>query len=350
MRIIHFEDEPWDSGIAHYAATLAAEQSRRGHRVEFWGREGSPALKDASARGVAARGWPAGAGSWLSLTAMRARLSAFAPDIINAHTGSSHLLVLAAAPRASAVVRTRGDIRVPGGGPLARLAAGRTAAFIAANSSIQRHLQGAFPGARVRLVPQGIPGPKAAVPMPAAARLGIIARLDPVKGHDVLFDAALRLKSECPGLKILCAGEGALLEPLRRGLRSRHLEAMVDLLGRVPDKWDFLAGCRVGVVASTGSEAVSRAALEWMAAGRPLVASRVGGLPDLVEDGVTGLLVEPGDARAMAEALKTLLADATGTCAMGARARERWEKEFAPEPFYQSTQKVYDETINSFPR
>lgn len=186
--------------------------------------------------------------------------------------------------------------------------------------------------------------------MPGAPFVGVLARLDPVKGHDVVLDAARLLKRGFPELRFLCAGEGALLDRLRWQLAPLGLAESVRFLGRVPDAWAFLAGCRIGLVASTGSEAVSRAALEWMAAGRPLVATRVGGIPDLVEDGVTGVLVPPGDAPALAGALRDLLSNPARAEAMGRAARERWEREFSPEPFYRRTQEAYDEALHALPR
>lgn len=350
MNIIHLEDEPWDSGIAHYAVTLAARQASRGHRVEFWGATGSPVLKDASARGLPVRGWRAGPEGWLQIPSLRRRMQAFSPQILNAHTGSSHALALMIAPKGAAVVRTRGDARPVEATSLTRWSARRTRAFVAANRAIASQLCRAFPKARVSLVCQGIEGPDANVPMPGGPVVGMIARFDPVKGHGHLFDAARLLKPLVPELKVVCAGEGLLLERLRWQLKPLGLDAIVRLAGRVPDKWPFLFGCRIGVTASTGSEAVSRAALEWMAAGRPLVATRVGCLPDLVEDGVTGLLVPPGDAAALASAVKSLLDDPARAEAMGVRARERWSLMFSLDAFYLATQDVYDEALDPLPR
>ncbi|HXT01782.1 MAG TPA: glycosyltransferase, partial [Elusimicrobiota bacterium] len=112
----------------------------------------------------------------------------------------------------------------------------------------------------------------------------------------------------------------------------------------------FIAGCRVGVVASLGSEAVSRAALEWMAAARPVIATNVGGIPDLVEHGVTGLLVPPGDTDALAKAVEYMLAEPARTEEMGRRARARWEELYSLDPFYLATEKVYAEAIDLIPR
>lgn len=350
MNILHLEDEPWDSGIAHYAVTLAAEQARRGHRVALWGVTGSPLVKAAADLGLPTRTWLPGPSGWLEIPALRKEAAAFAPDVVNAHTGSSHALALMLAPKGAAVIRTRGDARPPQATSLTRWSAGRTRLFIAANKTIQTQLAAAFPGAAVRLVPQGIEGPDALAPMPGQPILGIIARMDPVKGHDVLLDAAMLLKPRVPDLKILCAGDGPQLKRLSWRLQPQGLDSTVRFLGRVPDRWTFLAGCRVGVVASTGSEAVSRAVLEWMAAGRPVIATRVGGIPDLVEDGATGLLIPPGDSEALASAVEHLLANPAAAEQMGRRARSRWADLYSLDPFYRETEKVYDEAIHPLPR
>jgi glycosyltransferase involved in cell wall biosynthesis len=349
VNIVHLEDEPWDSGIAHYAVTLAAEQARRGHRVALWGATGSPLVAEAAARGLATRTWTAGPPGWLEIPALRRELAAFKPEVLNAHTGSSHALALILAPKGTPVIRTRGDARPVHATSLTRWAAGRTAAFIAANRTIHEQLEAAFPGVRARYVPQGIEGPDAA-PMPGMPFLGMIARMDPVKGHDVVLDAAQLLKPQVPGLRISFAGEGPQLKRLSWRLQPQGLDGVVRFLGRVADRWGFLAGCRLGIVASLGSEAVSRAALEWMAAGRPVIATNVGGLADIVDPGMTGLLIPPGDAAALAEAVKSLLADPARAEAMGRAARVRWEEHFSLAPFYQRTQAVYDETINLIPR
>lgn len=350
LNVLHLEDEPWDSGIAHYAVTLAAEQARLGHRVALWGVTGSPLVKAAADRGLATRTWLPGPSGWLEIPALRREAAAFAPEVLNAHTGSSHALALMIAPKGAAVIRTRGDARPVQATTLTRWSAGRTKVFIAANQGIQAQLAAAFPRAAVRLVPQGIEGPEDVASMPGMPLVGMIARMDPVKGHDVLLDAAMLLKPRVPGLKILCAGEGPQLKRLSWRLQPQGLDGVVRFLGRVPDRWTFLAGCRLGVVASLSSEAVSRAALEWMAAARPVIATSVGGIPDLVEDGVTGLLVPPGDADALAKAVERLLAEPALAEEMGRRARERWEERFSLAPFLTKTQEVYAEAINFISR
>ena len=336
--------------MAHYALTLAVEQARNGHRVEFWGRADSPVLTEARRLGLAVRGWDGFAGGVLTWSSQRREAARFSPRVINAHTGSAHTTALVlAAGRPCAVVRTRGDARLPKSGALARLVAGRTGAFIAVNRALESALRSAFPGAKVSLVAQGLEGPAEAAALPQAPVAGMVARFDKVKGHEVLLDAAARLKGSVAGLRVRCAGEGRLLERLRWQLKPAGLEGVVEFPGRVADKWAFMSSCRVGVVPSLGSEAVSRSALEWMSLGRPVVASSVGGLPDLVEDGVTGLLVPPGDAAALAEALSGLLRDPGRAEALGGAGRARWEARFGLSTFYETTQAVYDEATAHLP-
>lgn len=340
MIIVHLEDEPWDSGLAQYALALAAEQARRGHAVQVWGLRGSPVLAQATALNLPTRGW---VNPWLELPRLRRELAALKANILNAHTGSCHALALVLAPRGAAVVRTRGDARAPKGGPLARLIAGRTAAFIAANTTLKEQILSAFPAARTTLVAQGIAGPASAAPLTHEPAVGMLARFDTVKGHVVALDAARLLRADIPASRLVCAGEGVLRDRLSWQLKPMGLAPFVSFPGKVADKWAFMASCRVGIVPSLGSEAVSRAALEWMAAGRPVVASRVGGLPDLVEHEVTGLLVPPGDAAALAKAVGLILRDAPVAEAFAQAGRERWERLFSPAPFYEDTQRVYEE-------
>lgn len=350
MNILHIEDEPWDSGMAHYAVTLAIEQARRGHRVEFWGRADSPVLTEARRLGLTVRGWEDGISGVLSWASQRRESDAFAPRVINAHTGSAHVTALMLAyKRPCAVVRTRGDARLPSAGMRTRVVAARTNAFIAVNRTLEAALRSAFPEVKVARVAQGIEGPVLGSLLPPAPIAGMIARFDKVKGHEIFIDAIARLESKIPGLRARCAGEGRLLDRLRWQLKPAGLDGIVEFPGRVADKWAFMSACRVGVVPSLGSEAVSRAALEWMALGRPLIASSVGGLPDLIEDGVTGLLVPPGDSAALATALEALLLDPQKAESLGRAARARWEAEFGMNTFYAATQQVYDEATAHLP-
>ncbi len=350
MKILQIEDETWDSGIAHYALTLSVELARRGHKVLFWGRKKGWPVERAKALGLKTLSY---ARPWLSLPSLRSHLKRAGVDLINAHTGSSHSLaaMLSAGSRIP-VVRTRGDIRAPARHALARALAKRTRAFVAANSSLRDMLRDAYPGARVELIHQGIES-SPPQPLPSKPIIGILGRLDPVKGHMDLITAARAIMEDWPDARFLAAGPETRpewREALKRTAGRYGLDGAFEFLGRVEDAASFMARCRVGVVASTGSEAVSRAALEWMSMGRPLVATTVGCLPDLVEDGVTGRLIPPTDPRSLAGAIDAILADPLEAQRMGSQGRRRFERFFSLKRFVDATERLYQELTGASDR
>jgi glycosyltransferase involved in cell wall biosynthesis len=166
--------------------------------------------------------------------------------------------------------------------------------------------------------------------------VGAVANLRPVKGLDVLLHAAARLADEHPGLEFQIAGEGEMRGPLEESARERGLEGRFRLLGGVSDIPAFLADLDVAVLCSR-SEGMSNALLEYMAAGRPIVATAVGAARDLIEDGVHGLLVPPGDAAKLAEAMGRLVRDPQLARRLGEaarrRARDRYGREAMVERF-----------------
>jgi glycosyltransferase involved in cell wall biosynthesis len=163
-----------------------------------------------------------------------------------------------------------------------------------------------------------MPGPDEPV------RVGAVANLRPVKGLDVLLEAAARLAAEHPRAVFTVAGEGEQREELERGISARGMAGRFVLQGGVGDVPGFLAGLHVAVLCSH-AEGMSNALLEYMAAGRAVVATGVGAAPELIADGVHGLLVPPGDAAALAGAIGRLLREPAlaEKVAQAARARAR---------------------------
>jgi glycosyltransferase involved in cell wall biosynthesis len=341
MKILQIEDEPWDSGIAHYALAVSAELARRGHEVHVWGKAGAPPLAQAAALGLPTR---AVERPWVSLGSLRQASAGF--DLINAHTGSGHSLAAAlAALRRQAVVRTRGDARPPSRHALTRALAGRTRAFVAANSLIAQRLREAFPGSVIRVILQGIddlPPP----PLPDSPVFGLLGRLDQVKGHEDFITAAQDLIKSHPKARFLAAGG----DPNGRLTSLKRRESPVEFLGYVENAAEFRSRCSVGVVASTGSEAVSRAALEWLASGRPVVSTKVGGLPDLVDEAETGFLVPPANPHALAAAMKRFILEPGLAARLGAQARSAYESRFTLRRFGDETEALYQDVLDDLAR
>lgn len=168
------------------------------------------------------------------------------------------------------------------------------------------------------------PGPEPPSP-PSQPRFAAAGRLIPVKGFDVLLDAFEQARGVEPGMSLEIAGDG----PLREAL-ERQAGDTVAFRGRVTPIGPFLEGAAVVVVPSRG-EGFGMVALEAMERGRAVVASRVGGLPELVVDGVTGLVVPREDPDALAEAMLALARDPARAAAMGAAGRARALAAFGPD-------------------
>jgi glycosyltransferase involved in cell wall biosynthesis len=175
-----------------------------------------------------------------------------------------------------------------------------------------------------------------------------IARLHPYKALHVLVDAAARLEPEFPDLRVLIAGEGRDRRRLERLIADLGLNRVVTLLGARADVADVIAACDVATLCSY-SETTPLAIMEYMALGKAVVATRAGGIPDLIEDGVHGHLVEPGNAASLAAALGELLKAPELARDMGRRGRERQQREFSIEAVTRRVEALYDELLLDAP-
>jgi glycosyltransferase involved in cell wall biosynthesis len=127
-----------------------------------------------------------------------------------------------------------------------------------------------------------------------------------VKGHEYMIEAARTIGRVCPETRIALIGDGRQRPKLEQMVREQRVQAYFLFLGRRPDVPELLSCCDLSVLAST-AEGLPNTVLESMAAGLPVVATQVGGTPEIVEDGVTGLLVPPRDTSALAQAVIRLL-------------------------------------------
>lgn len=225
-------------------------------------------------------------------------------------------------------------------------------AFIAVSRADERRMieLAGIPREKVRLVMNGI------APLPPArgdvrAELGIprdaevvgtMAVLRREKAHEVLIEAAELLASEFPKLKVLIAGTGPEEDRLRAAVRDRNLQDRVLLLGFRRDVADVLAVLDVAAFTSD-REGLPLAVIEAMAAGKPVVATHVGGIRDLVEDGVHGLLVPPRDPSALADAIARLLRAPRLRMELGQRGQERQRRNFDISEVAGRVEALYEE-------
>jgi glycosyltransferase involved in cell wall biosynthesis len=180
---------------------------------------------------------------------------------------------------------------------------------------------------------------------PDAFVVGIFSRLHPWKGQTVLLDAVARM----PGVHALVVG-GALFSgeaPYESELRVRaelpSFAGRVHMLGARDDVPRLLAACDVVVHASVLAEPFGRVLVEAMLAGRPVVATDAGGVPEVVTDGETGVLVPPGDARALGDALDALRRDTGRATTLARRGAARARERFSRDAMLAGVRRVIDE-------
>jgi sugar transferase (PEP-CTERM/EpsH1 system associated) len=181
---------------------------------------------------------------------------------------------------------------------------------------------------------------------PADILVLTVGRLVPVKNHAMLVEAIARTRQAGLRCRLAIAGDGPLHGALAAQVEALGLGGAVALLGARHDLPDVLAAADIFAL-SSDSEGMSNTIIEAMAAGRPVVATDVGGNSELVIADETGLLVTAGDAESMANGLRTLAADPARREAMGAEGKQRAEREFSLERMLEEYQHMYRDVAAS---
>ena len=210
--------------------------------------------------------------------------------------------------------------------------------------------------ARVRVVVNGVdsaaldaarPSPEVRreLGLPEGARvIGLVGRLDHWgKGHKELFEAMAHLREKYP-LRALIVGGGRREEEVRQMAASLGLAGQVHFLGSRRDVPDLLQAMDIFVLPSY-SEGLSLALLEAMAAGLPVIVSCVGGNPEVVTDGETGLLIPPRDTSALSGALQRLMDNSTWAKDLGRNARRHVEANYSLERLGREINEIYDKIV-----
>ena len=174
--------------------------------------------------------------------------------------------------------------------------------------------------------------------------IGMVSKLWDGKGHTVLIEAFREIKKEMPDARLVIVGEGYLYPVLRGLAEGYHLADSILFTGFQMNVSELISTFDVAVLPSF-FEGMGRVLLEAMAMERPVVASRVGGIPDLIKNGVNGLLTPPGDVRALADALKKVLSDKGLAHEMGRLGREMTTDQFNSDAMVRSIQGLYRECL-----
>ncbi len=182
-------------------------------------------------------------------------------------------------------------------------------------------------------VPQGVP------------LVGALGRLEPQKAFEVLVDAAALLRRELPDLHVVVCGEGSERRSLERRVRAHGLDRTFLLPGNRRDVRDLLGTLDVATLPSR-YEGRPVALMEYMAAARPVVATAVGGVPDVLHDGVDGVLVPPDDPAALASAIRRLLRDPDLAGRLGSQAQRRQRAAFGMDAMVRRVEDLYLEHLD----
>lgn len=287
----------------------------------------------------------------LALTRLAGAVRRHRPDIVHTHLVHADVLGLAAARLARVPVRAstkhgfNAFRETRGFGLVDRAATAGVDLHIAISRGLARYLarvegfrEEAFEVVHYGIEPGGDPPPPA-----AADRLAVVGRLIPIKGHRTLFSALERV----PEARVEVAGDGPLEAELKA--LAAPLRARVSFLGRVAPAAPVMERAGIVVVPSLG-EGFGMVALEAMERGRAVIASAVGGLPEIVDDGHTGLLVPPEDPDALTEAIGSLVHDPARVRAMGAAGRRRALEAFSQEQNTERTIALYEASLGAAAR
>jgi glycosyltransferase involved in cell wall biosynthesis len=230
--------------------------------------------------------------------------------------------------------------------------------FIAASDAIRHMLeQDGIPAARTVTVHEGVDVDRVGAAPPVnvhevlwlphhAPVVGNVAALVAHKGQRHLVEAASLVLREVPDARFVILGEGELREQLERQIRDHHLEKHVVLAGFRHDVIGCIKGFDLFVMSSV-SEGLGTSLLDAMACAKPIVATRVGGIPEVVEDQVTGLLVPPRDHKALAAAIVRQLRDPELRRRMGHAGLRRVRERFNVDRMVAETAAVYERVVGT---
>lgn len=295
-------------------------------------------------------------GAWRPLLSLLRRERV---DVVHAHMFGSNLWAsiigtLAGTPVIIAHEHSWSFDGEPGRRFLDRNVIARRAAAVLAVSAEDRRQMIEYVGidpAKVRVLHNGIPTPAPTSGRGVREELGIpddvpvigtVCGLRPVKALDVLLDAAVILVRSVPELRVVIIGDGPDRDRLQRRIADLGLGRTVTLFGDHPEVPRLLRGFDVGVC-SSNREGMPLSVLEYMEAKLPVVATNVGGIPEMIGDGVEGLLVAPGDPPALANAVAELLRDPERAAEMGRRGHERRRSEFDVDTMVRRMEDLYEE-------
>ncbi len=372
MKIIQILNSPNWSGASNYCISVSSELIKLGHEVLLLTEPGKPHFRAINL------GIPCDDTIRLNhrnpllyvhaIKRMKTIFKRFKPDIISAHINEgawmAGLVAKKTVPEAI-VARIRTDIDPPKGHLINRYVHHHWTDHIVVGSMLHKKLCQEildYPPDRVSVVYGGVDtdlfkpelAGSSAFRQEIGARredilIGLLARLDPVKGHEYAIGAIAALKNLPVNFKLIAAGyeNERTFAWLKTLAAENGVGDNLVCLGLRKDLPDVLAALDIGLITSVGSEANSRAALEFMASGKPVVGTSVGVIPEIVHHESNGLIVQPRNSAETASALAKLVSNPVLRLKMGCAARQSVEENFSLPKFGKVMEAVYQKLLNT---
>lgn len=360
----HVNTERGWRGGEQQMAYLMEGLRRRGHRVVAAVQPDGAALPRLRAAGFEVHAIRMrGEVDPVAALALARRISAIRADVVHLHTSHAHTLGAIAARlthRPVVIVSRRVDFSIYRhsflglNGLKYRMGLDR---IVCVSEAVREVLKrdGLEPE-RLRVVKSAVDPARvaSAAPVDVRARLGLPAEARIVlavgalvghKGHKHLVEAMPPLVAAVPDVHVVIAGEGPLRGDLERQARALWIAPRLHMPGQVDDLPGWFHSVDVLSMPSV-EEGLGTSVLDGMAAGLPVVATKAGGIPEMIRDGIDGILVEPGDPRALADALSRVLLDPDLRARLSAAARRRVDEAFHVDRMVEETIAVYEEAVN----
>jgi L-malate glycosyltransferase len=358
LRIVHLDTERGWRGGERQALWLAQELERLGCRSTMAARPGQPLLERSAAAGIETVPCrPRFETDPIAALRLRRYLLASRVDVLHAHTGHAvGLGALATLGTAVQLVASRRvDFRLRRNA-VTRWKYGRAAAIVAVSNAVAAVLaRGGIDRARIDVVPDGTDTRRVIAPAPrqALAALGVpdgvplVVQVAQLVGHKdpVNFVRAIATaRSRIPSLHALLVGDGPLRAEAERVRESFGLTGAVVLTGYRTDADQLLAAADV-VVLSSREEGMGSVLLDALLLGKPIAATTAGGIPEIIEDGISGTLVPPEDSKALGDAIADLLQNPDLASRLSSGARDRAHA-FSAESMARRTLAIYERVLS----
>ena len=357
----------WWNATAFYAVNIGRILKKKGHRVFIGCHEDYPAFKIARSYGLEVLPINFSGFHIPSLMKNLLRMARFVKTnqihIINAHRSEDHTFaVLTQRLTGVKVVLTRGDRRRISHNPLSsfkyrladativtcrNLLVQNTHVFGSLNKKTaviygsidEDHFKPTRPAWETRKKYLLDPGKKI---------VGLVGRFSPVKDPGTFIEAAARVLDRQKDVSFIIAGKEVEIKTadLMRQIQQRNIQDHMVVLPQIDDIADLMNIFDVGIVTSTASETISRVLLEYMFLQKPVIGTRVNAIGEIIQPGINGDLISPGDATALSDKIIHLLKNDRLRAEYGENSLQLYQKNYSEERFYEKTHQVFNKILS----